>query len=86
MDYETSKERGKRLASIEDYEDGAMQGLEEYINRSKERLVEAVSNCNNNMTTKIFNFSRLKYPYYCFLSILKENNNRDTSSDKEHCI
>ena len=54
--------------------DGAIQKPEEYINKSKERLITAVSNSNNNRKTEIKKNLGNKNG--------KKNNYMDTLSDK----
>ena len=46
--YVTRKEGGRGLESIDDCVDGTVQGLKEFINSRKERLVTATSNRNKN--------------------------------------
>ena len=45
------KEERKGFAGIEDCIDASIQGLEEYIKKSKERLITAANNSNNNIST-----------------------------------
>ena len=45
------KEGGWGVASIENYEDATIQGLEKYTKKSKERLITAASNSNGNSKT-----------------------------------
>ena len=47
--YVSRKERERELASIEDSVDTSMQGQEEYIKKSKERLITATRNNINNI-------------------------------------
>ena len=44
----TRKVGRRGFAGIKDCEDGAMQGLEEHISKSKERLITVANNSNNN--------------------------------------
>ena len=56
----TRKEGERWLASIEDSMDGAIQGLGEYINKSKERLIATVCSSNNNRKIKSFKSRKQK--------------------------
>ena len=48
-----SRKEGRRIASIEDCVDAAIQGFADYIKKSKERLITAVSNnCDNIRTNR----------------------------------
>ena len=47
------KKEGRRaLASIEDFVDSSIQSLENYIKKSKERLITAVNNSTGIISTK----------------------------------
>ena len=45
------EEGGRGLARIKDCVDASIQGLEEYINKSKRRQVTAANNSNSNIRT-----------------------------------
>ena len=45
------REEGRGQASIEDYVDASIRGLEDYIKNSKERLITAASNSSGNIRT-----------------------------------
>ena len=47
------QEEGRGFTSIEDCVDGAIQRSEEYINKSKERLITTASKSNDNETKKM---------------------------------
>ena len=49
--YDSSKEGGRELTSTEDYINASIQGLEEYIKKSKERLIRLVGNSTDNIRT-----------------------------------
>ena len=51
-DYVSRKEGGRGLTSIEDCVDASIQGLEDYIEKSKERLIAAANNSIDNASSK----------------------------------
>ena len=51
--YMIRKEEGRKLLNINDCIDGAVQGLEKYINKNNVRLTSVTSNSNINRTTQI---------------------------------
>ena len=49
--YVSRKEEGRGLTNIENCGDASIQGLEEYIKKSKERPITAAINSNGNLKT-----------------------------------
>ena len=51
--YMSRKEEEKRLASIENCVNESMQGIENYMKKSEEKLITAISNSVGNIRTNI---------------------------------
>ena len=56
--YASENEVGIGIGSIEDYVDASIQGLEEYIKKSKERLITAANCRSSNVSTDFFKNSK----------------------------
>ena len=75
--YVSRKGGGRGLANIENYVETLIRGHEEYIKKSKERLIIAVSNNNSNIRT-----DRKQNKLKPEKRNGKKNNCMNTSSDK----
>ena len=51
IDYVSRKKEGRGLCRIENWMDGSIQGLKDYIKKNKERLITVASNSNDNIRT-----------------------------------